>query len=49
MNVGKFDLYSVGKNGIDEYDKPDFGDDIHVGENCRIRLTPKNDESANGD
>ncbi|MHC4461686.1 MAG: hypothetical protein ACYS30_09650 [Planctomycetota bacterium] len=30
LNVGKFDLYSVGKNGIDEYDKSDFGDDIHV-------------------
>jgi len=30
LNVGKFDLYSVGKNGVDEYDKPDFGDDIHV-------------------
>jgi hypothetical protein len=30
LNPGKFDLYSVGKNGIDEYEKPDFGDDIYV-------------------
>jgi hypothetical protein len=29
LNVGKFDLYSLGKNGVDEYDKSDFGDDVH--------------------
>jgi hypothetical protein len=49
LNVGKFDLYSVGKNGIDEYDKPDFGDDIHIGENCCIRMPQKNDEPAKCD
>src|SRR4030043_1066669 len=38
LNVGRFDLYPVGKNGIDEYDRPDFGEDIHIDENCRIRL-----------
>lgn len=30
LNQGDFDLYSVGKNGIDEYANPEFGDDIHV-------------------
>jgi hypothetical protein len=30
LNVGYFELYSIGKNGIDDYDKPDFGDDIHA-------------------
>jgi len=30
LNEGSFDLYSVGENGKDEYDKPKFGDDIHV-------------------
>ena len=30
LNVGAFDLYSVGPNGADEYDKANFGDDIHV-------------------
>lgn len=37
LNPGKFDLYSVGPNGIDEYDKPGFGDDIHFqGERVRF-------------
>ena len=30
LNVGRYDLYSVGPNGRDDYDKPDFGDDIHI-------------------
>jgi len=37
LNPGKFDLYSVGPNGKDEYDKPGFGDDIHFqGEHVRF-------------
>jgi len=30
INKGRFDLYSVGRNGLDEYDEEDFGDDIHL-------------------
>ena len=30
LNVGSFDIHSVGKNGRDEYHRPDFGDDILV-------------------
>ncbi|MBM4041286.1 MAG: hypothetical protein FJ290_22515 [Planctomycetes bacterium] len=30
INRGRVDLYSVGKNGVDEYSKDDFGDDIHL-------------------
>lgn len=30
LNTDQFDLYSIGENGIDEYDKDGFGDDIHV-------------------
>lgn len=30
VNPGKVDLYSFGKNGVDDYDKEDFGDDIHL-------------------
>jgi hypothetical protein len=41
LNLGKFDLYSVGKNGVDEYHKPDFGDDIHVMPDGGIRWPPK--------
>lgn len=41
LNVGKFDLYSVGKNSVDEYDKPDFGDDIHVKPDGGIRWPPQ--------
>jgi hypothetical protein len=43
LNVDKFDLYSVGRNGLDEYNKPGFGDDIHIqiDENLHIRKPPK--------
>jgi len=30
LNKGQYDLYSVGVNGVDEYDSQDFGDDIHI-------------------
>jgi len=30
FNPGRFDLYSVGPNGKDDYAVPNFGDDIHV-------------------
>lgn len=30
INRGRFDLYSLGANGVDEYGKNDFGDDIHI-------------------
>jgi hypothetical protein len=39
LNVGAFDLYSLGENGIDEYDKPDFGDDI-LWQKDHVRFPP---------
>jgi hypothetical protein len=43
LNVGAFDLYSLGANGNDEYDRPDFGDDIHW-EKDHVRLPPVKQE-----
>jgi len=40
LNKGHYDLYSLGLNGVDEYDRQDFGDDLHLLANGAVRRPP---------